>query len=95
MHPATSPHAALMKSDIRILTGLSHSISGFGKNSILTSLVGTMDIQKGLAALHWLSSSNTSVHILEMVQGLDKVTTLDNQCCRWRVKFHRLASAVI
>jgi len=39
MHPATSPHAALMKSDIRILTGLSHSISGFGKNSILTSLV--------------------------------------------------------
>jgi len=39
MHPATSRHAALMKSDIRILTGLSHSISGFGKNSILTSLV--------------------------------------------------------
>ena len=38
MHPATSRHAALMKSDIRILTGLSHSISGFGKNSILTSL---------------------------------------------------------
>ena len=40
MHPATSRHAALMKSDIRILTGLSHSISGFGKNSILTSLIG-------------------------------------------------------
>jgi len=39
MHPATSRHAAVMKSDIRILTGLSHSISGFGKNSILTSLV--------------------------------------------------------
>jgi len=29
--PATSCHAALMKSDIQILTGLSHSISGFGK----------------------------------------------------------------
>jgi len=41
MHPATSRHAAVMKSDIRILTGLSHSISGFGKNSILTSLVCT------------------------------------------------------
>jgi len=38
MHPATSRPAALMKSDIRILTGLSHSISGSVKNSILTSL---------------------------------------------------------
>jgi len=44
MHPATSPHAALMKSDIRILTGLSHSISGFGKNSILTSLYMVREI---------------------------------------------------
>jgi len=39
MYPATSRHAALIKSDIRILTGLSHLISGFGKNSILTSLI--------------------------------------------------------
>ena len=42
--PATSRHAALMKSDIRILTGLSHSISGFGKNSILTSLVEALGV---------------------------------------------------
>jgi len=47
MHPATSHHAALMKSDIRILTGLSHSISGFGKNSILTSLCATHALEMG------------------------------------------------
>jgi len=52
MHPATSRHAALMKSDIRILTGLSHSISGFGKNSILTSLCGRMaDVQSAAAEI--------------------------------------------
>ena len=85
MHPATSPHAALMKSDIRILTGLSRSISGFGKNSILTSL-----LQRYITITPYFTSGHQSLPCKGNCTDVIRTQTQNDFCCFPSVTFEPL-----
>jgi len=67
-HSANTSYATLMKSNIRIFTGFSHSISGCHKNLILTTLVLCIDDRFALHNLELVVWHQISLTFLDIGQ---------------------------